>query len=1276
MEFPTVEDRKLLARLFIEKHGLVKHQIESFNRFVERGLQKVIDQKKELVITPTLKVKFGNISLDKCPISLEADRTYTKLTPWEARMRGLTYATDIYLEMTPVRTDPITGAEIETLGTYRVCIGRLPIMVKSKYCVLYKKSRKELIALREDPDDPGGYFIINGSERVIASQEDLVSNRILLTAKKGPSPVCSAKVFSAGHGIRVPIVLERRKVGSLYLSLPSVPGKIPLLVVVKALGMVSDRDIWTAVNPPEEAEIDLYTAINEISRLREVAKRIDISDDIQAVAKKLKMSERRLRELLKALFDVSDKEISNAVNKVVKHIARRTEAAHELASAEDIGKVLKEIRKVTLSNISKSKVRLAIIDEEIYKIIKELEKKGKIAELPNNVKQAIAKVSKELFNIFSDHKVTEASERLGISVDEINKIVRAIFEAAERKACLDFIGRRVALGLALRHRVLRAQIILDRLLLPHIGIKPEDDVRYKKAKYLCLMARRVLELAYGKRAPDDKDHCAAKRVKCAGDLLEIQFQAAFNMLCNNIKFQLQRALARKGAERQIKHLLENAIRADILTQHIKHALATGNWANKRVGVSQLLDRKNYISAISHLRRVVSPLTREQSHFEARDLHPTHWGRLCIYETPEGINCGLVKNLAFSAEVSMGIDERIILRHLLRLGIIPEVPLEELHKYAQVFLNGRPIGYVENGREFAEKIREERRKGKISDQVNVAYYEDVNEVYVECDAGRLRRPLLVVKNGRPVLTEEHMKLLREGKWDWDDLVRNGIVEYLDAEEEENAYVAIDPKDLTPEHTHLEIAPWMIFGVPASVIPFAECNNAPRNSYEATMVKQSIGYFMPNVRYRTDTRFHVLHYSQKPLVTTAGISLIGEDKIPGQNFIVAVLSYTGYNIEDAIILNKAAIDRGLARSTFYRCYKAEELKYPSGEQDRFEKPDYDVRGRKEEEAYRHLEDDGIVALEAKLKEYDVIVGRTSPPRFLSEYERPTITRRDTSVTVVHGGQGVADKVFLTVTSEGNRLVKVILRDLRIPEIGDKFASRHGQKGVIGIILPEEDMPFTRDGIVPDLIINPHAFPSRMTMGQPYESIAGKIAALKGEPMDGTVFYHPSPEELYRELVRLGFRYNGEEVLYNGVTGEKMKAKIFIGVVFYQRLHHMVADKMHARATGPIELLTRQPTEGKAREGGLKFGEMEKDCLVAYGATMNLRERMLEVSDKYLAYVCEVCGSLAYYDRVRNEYVCPYCKEKGKVSGVYIPYAFKLLLQELLALGVRTRIHLGEE
>lgn len=595
---------------------------------------------------------------------------------------------------------------------------------------------------------------------------------------------------------------------------------------------------------------------------------------------------------------------------------------------------------------------------------------------------------------------------------------------------------------------------------------------------------------------------------------------------------------------------------------------------------------------------------------------------------------------------------------------------------ELYLNNKFLGKIDDAKLFLEDFKDQRRKGQIIEQANIYYDETNEEVHINSQEGRSLRPLIIVKEGNPLLTEKHVQQLEASEISWHDLVRQGVIEYLDAAEEENALVAYDLDQVTEDHTHMEIAPFAISGITTALVPFGNYNQSSRLIIGSKNQKQAIGFYAANYHIRMDMDTNLLHYPQFPIVKTKihGVTNYAEHPA-GQNMVVAIMSYKGYNMEDGVILNKSSVERGLARSTYFRPVSTELLRYSGGLTDQLCVPDKDVKGFRSEKEYLNLEEDGVVHLEASVNEGDVIIGKTSPPRFLSsldEYNLSMSTRRESSIALKHGERGVADFVMLTESEEGNKLVQVRLRDQRIPEIGDKFTSRHGQKGVTGILIPASDLPFSCSGVVPDLIFTPHGVSSRMTVSHLLELIGAKVGSLAGRYVDSTLFQAEKEDQLRLELASLGFKEDGTEVFYDGITGKKMIARIYVGNMYYLRLRHMVANKIQSRARGPIQLLTRQPTEGKAKEGGLRLGEMEKDTFVAHGASLLLKERF--DSDRVVVPVCEKSGLMGYYDLKKgNAPISPLFGDDVDVSNIEMSYAFKLLLDEMRSLGIYTRLNL---
>jgi len=799
---------------------------------------------------------------------------------------------------------------------------------------------------------------------------------------------------------------------------------------------------------------------------------------------------------------------------------------------------------------------------------------------------------------------------------------------------------------------------LDSYLLPHIGLNKNS--RAEKAQTIARLIRLYLKAKENEKIRTDKDHYANKRIKLSGDLMADLFRVNLGILIRDIQYSLQ-----KVAKRKKFYSIKTIAKSTLFTQRIESAIATGSWIGERSGVTQNMDKTNYLAMLSQLQKVSSMLPGEQENFMARTLHPTHYGRFCPTETPEGTEIGLKKNLALLAKISTvsTFDEESIIKLLNQSGLKKEGKND-------IFLNGRFIGFADEPQNFANEVRKLRRAGKLPKELSVRFIPEVSQIVMSSEVGRVLRPIIVAENGASRLKDEHLLLLGNGKIKWADLVSEGIIEYIDAAEEENALIASNPESITAENTHVEIHPIDLFGLITSLVPFGNHDQSSRLNRGSKTLKQSLGIYAANYLVRLDTDVSILHYPQKPLVRSFIYDTL-EVYPSGQNIVVAILPFEGYNMEDAVVLNKASVDRGMGRSTYFRPYSVTELQYPGGLSDEITIPQKDVSGYRTENSYRFLEDDGIAYPEAAMKEGEVAIGKITPPKFLSEAKDISIqAKKEASSPIRQEEEGIVDAVFVTVDEEGNKIAHVRMRDSRLPEPGDKFSTPHGQKGVVGWIADAEDIPFTSNGIKPDLMFNPHGIPSRMTVGYLIELLAGKTGAISGKIIDGTSFTGQSVKELEEQLKTFGFRFDGKETMYNGITGKKMEAKIYIGNMYYLKLKYMVKNKMHARASGKVTLLTRQPIEGRARGGALRLGEMEQQALVGHGASLLLKERY--DSDKTVVYICRDCGAMTYEDVIRNKILCSLCGS-NEAEPVEMSYAFKLLVDELLGLGIQTDFEL---
>ncbi|KAJ3090337.1 DNA-dependent RNA polymerase II [Quaeritorhiza haematococci] len=1182
----TQEDCWTVITSFFEDKGLVRQQLDSFDEFIQNTMQEIVDENASLVlqtvaqhsgmendVTRQYIIKFGQIYLSK-PQMTEADGSTNSMFPNEARLRNLTYSAPLYVDMKKEikRADPNHPANRDTTNINemeweveesdrdwsKIFIGRVPIMLRSEYCILNTLNPKELAEVGECPYDQGGYFVINGSEKVIIAQERMATNHVYVFSKAPPATYSySAEIRSmVERGSKVASSLfikmmakgaERGATGQfIRTTLPYIKTDIPVIVVFRALGIVADRDI-------------------------------------------------------------------------LEHICYD----------------------------------------------------------------------------FNDHQMLEL----------LKPCIEEAFVIQDKDVALDFIGKRgTTVGVTREKRVKYAADILQKEMLPHVGTRSHTETR--KAYFFGYMIHRLLLAALERRETDDRDHFGKKRLDLAGPLLGGLFRMLFKKLTKDVSRYLQKCM---DTNREFN--LNLAVKSSTITNGLRYSLATGNWGDQkkfmatRAGVSQVLNRYTYASTLSHLRRLNTPIGRDGKLAKPRQLHNTHWGMVCPAETPEGQACGLVKNLSLMSYITVGSSSKPIIEFLdeWTMENMEEVHPSHIVDATKIFLNGVWVGIHRDPDQLVKTLRKLRRRVDVSPEVSVVRDISEKELRLYTDAGRICRPLYVVEDMRLALRREHIQRLQEHQMNWSDLLSEGIVEYIDTEEEETVMICMTPEDLadsrnaiegrtpqvnnlevsarlkstfyTQNWTHCEIHPSMILGICASIIPFPDHNQSPRNTYQSAMGKQAMGIMLTNYQLRFDTMMNILFYPQKPLATTRAMEYLHFRELPaGQNAIVAIACYSGYNQEDSLIMNQSSIDRGLFRSMYYRVYMDQEKKVGMLSTETFEKPTRETTLRLRHGTYEKLDEDGLIAPGMRVTGEDIIIGKTVPIQADSEelgQRTANHTKRDASTPLKSTERGIVDSVIVTTNQDGFKFVKVRVRSVRVPQIGDKFASRHGQKGTVGMTYRSEDMPFTCEGITPDLLLNPHAIPSRMTIGHLVECLLSKVSAFTGDEGDATPFTDVTVEAVSHALFQCGYQQRGLEVLYNGHTGRKLVAQFYTGPTYYQRLKHMVDDKIHSRARGPVQILTRQPVEGRSRDGGLRFGEMERDCMISHGAAQFLKERLFDASDAYRVHVCDLCGLMAIANLKKSSFECRSCKNKTQISQIHIPYACKLLFQELMAMNIAPRL-----
>ncbi len=815
-----------------------------------------------------------------------------------------------------------------------------------------------------------------------------------------------------------------------------------------------------------------------------------------------------------------------------------------------------------------------------------------------------------------------------------------------------------------------AQHIFNNEFFPHCHGEAEDLDR-QRAFYLAFCVRKLVQVYIGELSPDDKDSFVNKRARPTGSLMALLTRALYRGSLKHTRANIYRCVKHGKAINAASVFTLRSV-----TNGFRFAFRTGNWGvqkgQNQAGTCQVLNLTNLPARLSHLRQLNTPVNRESKSTEPRQLHPSHWGILCAAETPEGRSAGLLSSLAVFARVRVGTPAHLVLRILKEDLGVQGFDKEKDGRATMVLLNGVIIGFTEDPVRLAEEYRRYRSWHCVPIDSSVAFKPRLNHMCIDVEGEDIFRPLFSLQHFHKLphlfaLYKDHPHLL------WNQLLIEGVLENINKEEEATLpLIAIRYADLLQTHksySHLEIHPsFTLHGVSAGLIPFSNHNQAPRNIYQSAMQKQAVPKKAVDFETRLENKTTFLTHPQRPIVTTWTQDLI-EVGCTGQVALVAIQCITGYNQEDSILINKASVERGFMQTAWCKTYRDSETSQ-STDKERFEVCPED-KGRKRADYSKLDPATGVAPVGTQLTKDDVIIGKTFEFTNTATGER---TKKDMSTVVSKiFGHTRVEKVAFSETKEGRRAVAVRTLQLRTPEVGDKLSSCHGQKGVIGAVVPTEDMPRTKEGIVPDIIINCHAIPSRMTIGQLVETIAGKLACQQGICIDGTPFRGKSAKDIQAMLQKMGLETSGKETMYCGMTGEMLKNKVFLGACYYQRLHHFVQDKVHSRITGPNQLMTRQPVAGRAREGGLRVGEMETNALHSHGASSILLDRLLECSDKYDTVVCSKCHFLAEKAApqetkdssfLHKQDFCRFCRSHQNIQKITIPYSLKILAQELAA------------
>jgi len=1166
----------IIESYFKGRHStcLVRHQIESYNDFVNRQLPQTIQMFNPVMIRSDkdfiaelgqyaleTEITFVNLKIHQ-PHIYENNGSTKIMLPTMAKLRNFTYASnmtiDINIKYTIRDTVNMDQPRIVNKTITKISIGKMPIMVKSDICVLNQHSHINPTSIDECAFDHGGYFIIKGSEKTVLQQERAAQNVVYCYDGKNTSK-CSwyAEIKSmpdykciSPKQIEIEVISRNNGYGfPLKVVIPRIRESIDLFIVFRALGVISDREICQ------------YILLNETRP--ETAEMLDFLNASIIEANKFMTQEDALR-----------------------HIT-------SYAAFTPI-------------------------------------------------------------NMDKDHGTRK-----------------------KRDFVLEVLGND---------------------LFPHCRTTQQ------KIYFLGYMTNRLIRTALGWVKPSDRDSYVNKRIDTTGILLNNLFRNYYNRMVKEMQKNIMKEI-NNGSWRSTEdyeNIINSAnickmIKSTTIETGINRALATGDFSIKqssssKVGVAQVVNRLTTAATLSHMRRVNTPIDKSGELIEPRKLHGTTFGFLCCAETPEGQSIGVVKSISSLMHLTISSNSSSLYVYVDPfIQSLDTIKPADAYDKVKVFINGCWVGNTETPMELYNDMKEKKYRGIINIYTSIIFDYKNMEIYICNDAGRMTRPLLRVKDGKALITRDIIKQLENNELSWNDMLSNcklaeSVIEYIDPCEQNYAMIALKSKgsyvldNMRVNYTHCEIHPSTIFGVLASCIPFPEHNQAPRNTYQCAQGKQAMGVYATNYDKRYDKTAYVLSYPSRPLVDTRLMNWLDLVKIPsGQVIHVAIMSYTGYNQEDSVLVNKGSIDRGMFATTIYHTEKDED-KTITRLVSRCKPDPSKTKGIKYGN-YDKIDSTGFVPKNTLLEDHTIIISKVVNIKENRNDPTKQIKYEDQSKSVRTGGEEIyVDSNIQCRNGDGYNCAKVRMRTFRKPCIGDKFSSRHGQKGTCGLIIPECDMPYTKDGLKPDIIINPHAIPSRMTIGQLKETLLGKVLVHLGLFGDGTSFGELDVKTIAEKLQDQGYESYGNELMYNGLTGEQFHTNIFIGPVFYQRLKHMVNDKQHSRSIGPMVNLTRQPAEGRSRDGGFRIGEMERDVMIAHGISRFCRERLYDVSDKYSAHVCKKCGMIAQYNDDGNSMLgkfnfsvhkCSVCDNMTDFAYVEIPYAFKLLAQELQTINCVPRL-----